>query len=72
MDKLQLGGISNNDAFVVYLFFWCRFRNLTPGPLPFSSMNSTPANSNARRIAESFGAVIVAVPKFQHVESYAG
>jgi hypothetical protein len=31
-----------------YPFFCCRFRNRTPGPPPFSSMNSTPAVSNAR------------------------
>jgi hypothetical protein len=29
----------------VQLFFWCRFRNRTPGPPPFSSMNSMPAVS---------------------------
>jgi alpha/beta hydrolase fold len=34
-------------------FFCCRFRSRTPGPPPFSSMNSTPADSNARRIAKS-------------------
>ena len=27
-----------------YPFFSCRFRNRTPGPPPFSSMNSTPAD----------------------------
>ena len=27
------------------------FRSRRPGPPPFSSMNSTPADSNARRIA---------------------
>jgi hypothetical protein len=30
-------------------FFCCRFRNRMPGPPPFSSMNSTPAASNAFR-----------------------
>jgi hypothetical protein len=34
-------------------FSCCRFRSRTPGPPPFSSMNSTPADSNARRIAKS-------------------
>jgi hypothetical protein len=29
------------------------FRNLTPAPPPFSSMNSMPAVSNARRTARS-------------------
>ena len=39
-----------------YLF--CRpFRSRTPGPPPFSSMNSTPAASSARRTAKSFAAV---------------
>jgi hypothetical protein len=32
-----------------YPFFSCRFRNRTPGPPPFSSINSTPAVSSARR-----------------------
>jgi hypothetical protein len=31
-----------------YPFFNCRFRSRTPGPPPFSSMNSTPADSKAR------------------------
>ena len=35
-----------------------RFLSRTPGPPPFSSMNSTPAASNARRIARSLAAVI--------------
>ena len=30
-----------------------RLRNLTPGPPPFSAMNSTPADSSAERIAAS-------------------
>ena len=34
------------------------FRRRTPGPPPFSSMNSTPADSKARRTARSFAAVI--------------
>jgi hypothetical protein len=38
-------------------FFCCRFRSRTPGPPPFSSMNSTPADSNARRIAKSLALV---------------
>jgi hypothetical protein len=39
------------------LFFW-RCRKRTPGPPPFSSMNSTPAPSKARRIARSLADVI--------------
>src|SRR5262249_34908463 len=35
-----------------------RCRNRTPGPPPFSSMNSTPAASKARRTAKSLAAVI--------------
>jgi hypothetical protein len=38
-------------------FFCCRFRSRTPGPPPFSSTNSTPADSNARRIAKSLALV---------------
>jgi hypothetical protein len=38
---------------------WERFRSRTPGPPPFSSMNSTPAASKARRTARSFATVIV-------------
>jgi len=34
------------------------FRRRTPGPPPFSSMNSTPADSSARRSASSLAAVI--------------
>jgi hypothetical protein len=34
------------------------FRSRTPGPPPFSSMNSTPAASSARRTDKSFAAVI--------------
>ena len=39
-------------------FLWIRLRSLTPGPPPFSSMNSTPAASKARRTAKSLAAVI--------------
>jgi toxin ParE1/3/4 len=44
----------------IYFFRASRFVFLrrTPGPPPFSSMNSTPADSNARRTARSFAAVI--------------
>lgn len=35
----------------------CRFRKRNPGPPPFSSMKSTPADSKARRIARSLAAV---------------
>jgi hypothetical protein len=40
-----------------YPFFDCRFPNRTPGPPPFSLMNSTPAASSARRTAKSLAAV---------------
>jgi hypothetical protein len=39
-------------------FSFDRLRSRTPGPSPFSSMNTTPAASKARRTAKSFGAVI--------------
>jgi len=38
------------------------FRRRTPGPLPFSSMNSTPTNSKARRMAKSLAAVMDVSP----------
>ena len=38
------------------------FRRRTPGPPPFSSMNSTPAASKARRTARSFAAVMDVSP----------
>ena len=42
-----------------YLDFFGRWRlrSRTPGPPPFSSMNSTPANSREVRMAESLGIV---------------
>ena len=40
------------------LFPLAVLRNRTPGPPPFSSMNSTPANSMPRRTARSLAAVI--------------
>jgi hypothetical protein len=39
-----------------YPFFNCRFRNRTPGPPPFSSMNSTPARFRTPAIAASVAA----------------
>ena len=38
-------------------FVGSRLRTRTPGPPPFSAMNSTPAISKACRIAKSFAAV---------------
>ena len=38
------------SSHIRYLFFNCRFRSRTPGPPPFSSRNSTPAVSKAKRI----------------------
>ena len=40
------------------LFPLAVLRNRTPGPPPFSSMNSTPPSSNARRTATSLAEVI--------------
>ena len=40
-----------------------RLRRRTPAPPPFSSMNSTPANSKARRIAKSLAAVMDVSPR---------
>ena len=40
-----------------YFFGRWRFRSRTPGPPPFSSMNSTPATSKARLIASSLATV---------------
>ncbi len=39
-----------------------RLRRRTPGPPPFSSMNSTPADSSARRTAKLLAAVIEVSP----------
>jgi hypothetical protein len=41
----------------IWAYLRC-FRRRTPGPPSFSSMNSTPAASKARRTAKSFAAVI--------------
>ena len=46
-----------DEAHTSYRCFPCRFRSRTPGPPPFSSMNSTPADSRARRIARSLAIV---------------
>jgi hypothetical protein len=43
-------------------FSFADLRRRTPGPPPFSSMNSTPAASRARRTARSFAAVIDVSP----------
>jgi hypothetical protein len=43
---------------VPYFWFLRGFWRRTPGPPPFSSMNSTPAASNARRTANSFAVVM--------------
>ena len=51
-DQLCAGSIHFRD------FSFVEVRSRTPGPPPFSSMNSTPAASNARRTARSFAAVI--------------
>jgi hypothetical protein len=43
-------------------FSFADLRRRTPGPPPFSSMNSTPAASRARRMASSFAAVSEVAP----------
>jgi hypothetical protein len=43
-------------------FFFSGLRSRTPGPLPFSSMNSTPANSKADRSAASLARVTGITP----------
>jgi hypothetical protein len=53
--KWAFGWVSRQTA---YSFFSVRLRIRTPGPPPFSSMNSTPADSNARRTAKSFAMVM--------------
>jgi predicted phage-related endonuclease len=45
-----------------YRFCFGGLRRRTPGPPPFSSMNSTPADSRARRIAWSLAAVSTVGP----------
>jgi hypothetical protein len=57
---LQGGGPALDfDSRVSYFsgFLWIRLRSLTPGPPPFSSMKSTPADSSAWRTARSLAAV---------------
>ena len=54
--ELRLTGYIRGVLFGALGFARCRKR--TPGPPPFSSMNSTPAASNAPRTDKSFGAVI--------------
>jgi hypothetical protein len=49
----QLGIVKNGN----YRVLGAGVRSRTPGPPPFSSMNSIPASSKARRIAKSFAAV---------------
>ena len=47
-----LGGVRRRTTYFRG-FFWVRSRSLTPGPPPFSSMNSTPAFSRTRLMFES-------------------
>jgi hypothetical protein len=45
---LMKSGLFSNSVLTAYTFFFCcRVRSRTPGPPPFSSMNSTPAASSA-------------------------
>jgi hypothetical protein len=46
-----IGFVSQKAAASSHRFCFGSFRIRTPGPPPFSSMNSTPADSKARRIA---------------------
>ncbi len=51
--------MSTSSRLVIFaISIFDRLRRRTPGPSPFSSMNTTPAASKARRTAKSFGAVI--------------
>src|SRR5262245_43422459 len=53
--------VATSDSATIYLLGALgrrRCRKRTPGPPPFSSMNSTPAASKARRTAKSLAAVI--------------
>src|SRR5262245_55612854 len=52
---LLCGALATGDYFLGGLG---RCRKRTPGPPPFSSMNSTPATSKARRTAKSLAVVI--------------
>ena len=47
---------------VPHRFCLVGFRSRTPGPSPFSSMNTTPAPSRARRTARSLAAVMEVSP----------
>ena len=53
--------VRNAKCYPYHLVFLgrCRLLKRTPGPPPFSAMNSTPALSNARRTAKLFAVVIV-------------
>jgi hypothetical protein len=54
---------SGHNTVCCYLFrLDIRFRRRTPGPPPFSSMNSTPADSKMRRTPKSLAAVIEVSP----------
>jgi hypothetical protein len=51
-------------GYFVFFGLWSLgFRRRTPAPPPFSSMNSTPAVSNARRTARSLGSSRTSVQK---------
>ena len=50
-------GLSTYELQLTYFRFRDGFRKRRPSPVPFSSMNSIPADSNACRMAASFAAV---------------
>ena len=53
----EIGFVSQNLAAGPHRLCFVGFRSRTPGPPPFSSMNSTPAFSRARRTLRSFAVV---------------
>src|SRR5258708_6856378 len=53
----EIGFVSQNLAAGSHRLCFVGFRSRTPGPPPFSSMNSTPADSKAALSAASFAAV---------------
>jgi hypothetical protein len=55
---IAAGGFRAQDGSPCHQAFLAVFRRRTPGPPPFSSINSMPAVSNARRTERSLAAVI--------------
>jgi hypothetical protein len=63
---VRLGSLRLRIAVGYFRFARRGFRNRTPSPVPFSSMNSIPASSKARRIAASLASVTGSERKFWH------